>query len=163
VVNGAITHDPTPGQTVGPFFGMALPDPELTDLVAPDHPDAVTLTGVVLDGDGVPVPDALLEVWQPRSSGGARWGRCATDVEGRYRFRISGEGEWVTMVVFARGLTDKLITRAYLTDPAEDALWAVLAPEQRDTLRVSVHGNERHFDIRLQGADETVFLVPRQD
>jgi protocatechuate 3,4-dioxygenase alpha subunit len=163
VVNGAITHDPTPGQTAGPFFGMALPNPELTDLVSPDHPDAVTLTGLVLDGDGAPVLDALVEVWQPRSSGGVRWGRCPTDVDGRYRFRISAEGDWVTLVVFARGLTDKLITRAYLASSSEDALWAGLTPEHRDTLRVSEHGNERHFDIRLQGADETVFLVPRQD
>ena len=162
-MNGAVVNEPTPGQTIGPFFGMSLPDPELTDLVAPDHPDAVTLTGLVLDGDGVPVPDALLEAWQPTASGGVRWGRCATSVSGHYRFRISGEGDWVTLAVFARGLTDRLITRAYLVNSSEDSLWTGLAPVHRDTLRVAARGNDRVFDIRLQGPGETVFLVPRQD
>jgi len=163
VVNGASLYEPTPGQTIGPFFAMSLPNPELTDLVAPDNPDAVTLTGLVLDGDGKPVPDALLEAWQPTASGGVRWGRCATSISGRYRFRISSEGDWVTLAVFARGLTDRLITRAYLASAPEDAMWTGLAPVHRDTLRALARGNDRIFDIRLQGPGETVFLVPRQD
>jgi protocatechuate 3,4-dioxygenase alpha subunit len=163
VVNGATDHETTPGQTIGPFFAMSLPDPELTDLVTPDHPDAVLLTGLLLDGDGEAVPDGLLEVWQPTANGGVRWGRAATDVNGRYRFRITKDTDWVTVCVFGRGLTDRLITRAYLTFAPDDALWNSLPPVHRDTMRAIARGNERHFDIRLQGPGETVFLAPRQD
>ena len=49
---------PTPSQTVGPFFGFALPFED-------DHvcaADGVRIEGQVLDGDGEPVPDALLDV-----------------------------------------------------------------------------------------------------
>ena len=52
---------PTAGQTVGPFFGFALPYDGAPDLVAPDAPGARRLSGRVLDGHGEPVPDALLE------------------------------------------------------------------------------------------------------
>src|SRR4051812_11149473 len=51
---------PTPGQTVGPFFGYALPYPGDAELVPPGSPDAVRLFGRVVDGHGGPVPDALL-------------------------------------------------------------------------------------------------------
>jgi protocatechuate 3,4-dioxygenase alpha subunit len=163
VVNGARTHEPTPGQTIGPFFGIALPDPDLTDLITPDHPDAVLLTGLLLDGDAEPVPDGLVEVWQSTPNGGVRWGRCATEVSGRYRFRVHKDTEFVTLCVFARGLTDKLITRAYLSFAPDDPLWNSLPPVHRDTMRAIARGNERHFDIRLQGPGETVFLTPRDD
>jgi protocatechuate 3,4-dioxygenase alpha subunit len=90
-----------PGQTIGPFYGFALPYAGGPDLVPPTHPGAVQLTGRVLDGNGDPVPDALLEIWQPDSAGNpvqepgslhrdgftfAGWGRCPTDNTGRYRF-----------------------------------------------------------------------------
>ncbi|HXU98515.1 MAG TPA: protocatechuate 3,4-dioxygenase subunit alpha, partial [Jiangellaceae bacterium] len=55
---------PTPGQTVGPFFGYALPYDRDSELVPPGHPRAVRLYGRVTDGAGQPVPDALLELWQ---------------------------------------------------------------------------------------------------
>ena len=59
----------TPGQTVGPFFGYALPFDRCNELVPPGSPSAVQLSGVVLDGDGRPVPDALLEIWQANADG----------------------------------------------------------------------------------------------
>ncbi|HCB03095.1 MAG TPA: protocatechuate 3,4-dioxygenase subunit alpha, partial [Nocardioides bacterium] len=43
---------PTPGQTVGPFFGYALPFPEDQHLVPPGSPGAVRLQGTVYDGRG---------------------------------------------------------------------------------------------------------------
>lgn len=87
----------TPGQTVGPFFGYALPFDRGSELVPPGSPGAIRLHGVVTDGAGKPVPDALLEIWQadadgnvPTASGALRrdgwtftgWGRAATDDEG---------------------------------------------------------------------------------
>jgi len=60
---------PTAGQTVGPFFGYALPFPHDSELVVPGSAGAITLSGVVRDGRGEPVPDAILELWQPDADG----------------------------------------------------------------------------------------------
>ena len=60
---------PTPGQTVGPFFGYALPFDRDNELVPLSHPSAVRLHGRVTDGHGVGVPDALLELWQAAFDG----------------------------------------------------------------------------------------------
>ena len=91
----------TPGQTIGPFFGYALPFDRGSDLVPPGSPDAIQFHGVVTDGAGNPVPDALLEIWQadadgaiPSATGSLRrdgwtftgWGRAATDDAGHYSF-----------------------------------------------------------------------------
>ena len=91
----------TPGQTIGPFFGYALPFDRGSDLVPPGSPGAIQFHGVVTDGDGSAVPDALLEIWQadadgaiPSAAGTLRrdgwsftgWGRAATDDAGHYSF-----------------------------------------------------------------------------
>ncbi|MEU8198279.1 protocatechuate 3,4-dioxygenase subunit alpha [Microbispora amethystogenes] len=82
----------TPSQTVGPFFGFALPYEGGWELVPEGHPGAVTITGRVLDGAGEPVPDALLELWTgepggfgPRGSGrdGSGGGAFRGDSSGR--------------------------------------------------------------------------------
>lgn len=169
----------TPGQTVGPFFGFALPYDGGAELVPPAHPEAVQLTGQVLDGAGTPVPDALLEIWQPDPSGRivqgsgslvrdgftfTGWGRCATDNDGRYRFStlrpgpVGGGVAFIAMTIFARGLLNRLFTRVYLPGTAEDALLRSLPPERRRTLVAEQDGRRLRFDVRLQGADETVFL-----
>src|SRR5664279_262397 len=97
----AIALSATPGQTVGPFFGYALPYPGGDCLVPVGHPEAVRLTGRVFDGLGDPVPDALIEIWQADQTGAivqragslhrdghtfTGWGRAATDYTGRYSF-----------------------------------------------------------------------------
>ena len=106
---------PTAGQTVGPFFGFALPFDGAPDLIAPDAPDARRLSGRVLDGDTQPVPDALLEVSVPCAAGENRWGRAATDPDGRYTFTLPEPvGAFLALTVFARGLTNRLFTRIYL-------------------------------------------------
>ncbi|GAA0389366.1 protocatechuate 3,4-dioxygenase subunit alpha [Acrocarpospora corrugata] len=61
---------PTPSQTVGPFYGYALPYPGGGELAPAGHPDAVVVHGFVYDGAGEPVPDALLEFWQADPGGG---------------------------------------------------------------------------------------------
>jgi protocatechuate 3,4-dioxygenase alpha subunit len=163
----------TPGQTVGPFFGFALPFPGDADLLPPGHPRAVQLTGLVLDGAGKPVPDALLEIWQtdedgtiPSQGGSLRrdghtftgWGRAATDLDGRYSFTTARPTGFVAVVVFARGLGDRLLTRAYLPGTPDDTLLLSLPEERRASLRMTEEDTRLVFDIRLQGADETVFL-----
>ncbi|MEI5676106.1 MULTISPECIES: protocatechuate 3,4-dioxygenase subunit alpha [unclassified Nocardioides] len=176
---------PTPGQTVGPFFGYALPYDGDSELVPPGSPGAVRLSGLVLDGAGQPVPDALLELWQPdadgavsRETGSLRrdgftftgWGRASTDHAGRYSFTTvapgptaSGAAPFFALTIFARGLLDKLHTRAYLPDPGADRLLESVPAERRDTL---VARPDRHgfvFDVRLQGEGETVFLRHARD
>jgi protocatechuate 3,4-dioxygenase, alpha subunit len=169
---------PTPGQTVGPFFGYALPFAGDDQLVPPTRPDAVRLHGRVLDGAGQPVPDALVELWQtapdgtvPRAAGSLRrdgytftgWGRASTDNTGHYQFttlRPGGAAPYFAITVFARGLLDRLFTRAYLPDTR--ALPDVPA-ERRHTIVAEADDRGFVFDIRLQGEDETVFFSYARD
>ena len=172
----------TPGQTIGPFFGYALPFDRGNELVPPGSPGAIQLHGVVTDGHGKPVPDALLEIWQadadgviPKATGSLRrngwtftgWGRASTDGEGRYIFSTVLPGAtqpdsapFIMVTVFARGLLNRLFTRAYL--PGEqlsvDPLLNSLPAERRHTMVADRDGHGLRFDIKLQGADETVFL-----
>ena len=173
---------PTPGQTVGPFFGYALPFDRGSDLVPPGSPGSIRFHGVVTDGDGAPVPDALLEIWQadadglvPTASGALHrdgwtftgWGRAATDDEGHYSFSTVPPGAtkadaapFILVTIFARGLLNRLFTRAYVPGEhlAEDPLLDSLPAERRDTLIATQERDGLRFDVSLQGPRETVFL-----
>ena len=61
---------PTPSQTVGPFFHLGMARAEWSDLTA-DHPagEKIAIEGQVTDGDGAPVPDAIIELWQANAAG----------------------------------------------------------------------------------------------
>ena len=96
---------PTPGQTIGPFFGYAngyeqvhLPWRDGHQLVPAGRADAMRLFGTVYDGNGDPIPDAMIEIWQADAEGVISqedgslvqdgftftgWGRCAVDNAGR--------------------------------------------------------------------------------
>jgi len=175
--------DQTPGQTVGPFFGFALPYPGGPDVRAPWLPDAIRLHGAVLDGAGEPVPDALVEIWgadadgRPSTERGSLtrdpygftgFGRAETDRDGHYAFSTvkpgatrPGSAPYVVVAVFARGLLHHLVTRAYFLDDvnADDPLLGRVDPERRSTLVAVLDGPRSYrFDIRLQGPGETVFL-----
>ena len=172
---------PTPGQTVGPFFHDALPYDGDSDLVAPGTPGAVLLHGTVRDGSGSPVPDALVEIWQARPDGGVpQWpgslrrdghtftgfGRASTDRTGRYAFTtllpggVEGGLPFFAVTVFARGLLDRLFTRAYLPlDRASPDALLRAAGDRASTLMCDRDEEGLRFDISLQGAGETVFLT----
>lgn len=173
---------PTPGQTVGPFFGFGLPYPGDSTLVPAGRADAIRLHGVVSDGAGNPVPDALIEIWQPGPGGDISqetgslhrdgwtftgWGRAATDATGHYSFSTvvpgatgPGKPAFFAVTVFARGLLHRLLTRAYLPEGNldDDPLLAKLGSEQRATLICTSEPAGYRFDIHLQGDHETVFL-----
>lgn len=176
---------PTPGQTVGPFYGYALPYPGDRELVPPGSSRAVELHGVVYDGAGDPVPDAILEIWQPDETGTVvlrtgslrrdgftftGFGRCAADPEGRFSFSTvepgpteAGRARFISVVVFARGLLNRLFTRVYLPEDTEahatDPLLSSLESAERQRLiAVREADGSLRFDIRLQGEDETPFL-----
>ena len=176
----------TPGQTVGPFYGFALPFERDHELVPPGHAGAIRLHGTVFDGAGVPVPDALIEIRQandrgrvPAVAGSLRrdgmvftgWGRAAVDPGGAYSFTTiepgptrPGAAPFFVVVIFARGLLDRLFTRVYVPGHddalAADPLLNGLDPDRRGGLIATRtdDGNLR-FDIHLQGPDETVFLT----
>jgi len=135
---------PTPSQTVGPFFHIGLPDDGGHELVPPGHPHAIRLLGTVLDGEGEPVRDALIELWQanrdgrydhpedareeiPLEPGFRGFGRCGTDTSGGYHFVTVKPGPvphpdgamqapHIDVSVFARGLLKRLVTRIYFPD-----------------------------------------------
>ena len=149
----------TPYQTVGPFFGFALPFDGGSEAVSND---GVRIEGQLLDGGGEPVPDGLLEVWQ-----GDQFARCGTDPEGVFHFRVrkpparDGQAPHLEVFVFARGLLRQLATRMYFPDEAtanaaDPALRA--AGDRRDTLIARDEGGVLRFDVRLQGEGETVFF-----
>ena len=172
---------PTPGQTIGPFFAYALPFDRGSELVPPGSAHAIRFHGMVTDGAGAPVPDALLEIWQadadgvvPRADGSLRrdgwtftgWGRASTDDAGHYSFTTvepaataPGAAPFFAVTVFGRGLLNRLFTRAYVPDAAaDDRFLSTLSPERRGTLIASRDEQGLRFDIRLQGDGETVFL-----
>jgi protocatechuate 3,4-dioxygenase, alpha subunit len=139
--------EPTPSQTIGPFFHFALPYPGGERLVAPSEPDAVRIVGAVYDGAGEPVQDAMVEIWQanragryahpedrrvelPLQEGFTGFGRCPTDAEGRFEFLTVKPGvvpspdgrpqaPHIDVAIFARGLLRQLVTRIYFPDEEE--------------------------------------------
>lgn len=188
---------PTPGQTIGPFFGYAngyeqvhLPWRDGHQLVPAGRADAMRLFGTVYDGNGDPIPDAMIEIWQADAEGVISqedgslvqdgftftgWGRCAVDNAGRYTFSTVEPGvvnedraRFIHVVVFARGLLNKLHTRVYLPEDAEaivqDAFLTSLDEDSRRTL-IGTRNDDGslEFDIWIQGPGEhapkeTVFL-----
>jgi protocatechuate 3,4-dioxygenase alpha subunit len=173
----------TPSQTIGPFYGYALPFPGGDQIAPAGHPDALVFHGQVLDGEGRAIPDALLEFWQDapdgspaRTSGSLRrnsvtggflgrhgvdftgFGRVETDADGHWSLRTlppAGRTPYLAVCVFARGLLHHLYTRAYLPRHEQDDLLRSLAPERRETLlAVAEGGGVYRFDIRLQGGPQ---------
>ncbi len=165
--------DLTPSQTIGPFFLEGLRwaiDAVPRDFGVP----MVRVTGTVFDADGQPVPDALLEVWQPALVEHAYPGerlpgfqRADTREGGRFEFWVPEPGANAVeahVTVFARGLLNGLFTRVYLpaageaTAPMPDAVPA----DRRATLlarRCDRHPRTWLWDVHLQGEDETVFFA----
>ena len=145
---------PTPSQTVGPFFHLGMARTEWGDLTAGHPPSALTgeriaIEGRVIDGDGAPVPDALIELWQANAAGRYNhpddrqddkpldphfrgFGRVATDTEGHFRVvtvkpgPVPGRGNTlqaphINIALFARGLLKHLFTRIYFADEPANA------------------------------------------
>ena len=162
--------DPTPPQTVGPFFSIGLSWPDGPAVIEPGSEGAIALRGTVYDGDGAPVPDALIETWQAPGPGLRGFGRCPTDGEGSWEIVTrkpavqGGEAPHVAVAVFARGLLHRLATRIYFGDEPEanaaDPLLAGLGEAEGATLVAEPDGRGGYtFDIHLQGDHETVFFA----
>jgi protocatechuate 3,4-dioxygenase alpha subunit len=164
----------TPSQTVGPYFAYGL-TPGLYHYA---YRSAVTgkmvesgtegarirIEGRVLDGDGEPVPDAMIELWQANAHGRYNhpadqrsdnlldpyfkgFARTGTGVDPERRFLFDtikpgavgdGQAPHLNLIVFMRGLLTHLYTRVYFSDEAEanaaDPVLASVPADRRDTL-----------------------------
>ncbi len=157
------THLLTSSQTVGPFFAPTLlrEDAVRNVLIQPETVgERVRIEGHVLDGDRLPVPDALVEIWQANARGRYHhladqgpappdpsfvgFGRSGTENAGLYWFETIKPGpvrfdqeRWqaphICVTVFARGLLNHLVTRLYFADEPTSATDPVLlsVPEHR--------------------------------
>lgn len=184
--NGLI---PTPGQTVGPFYGYALPYEGGPELIRTADPRAVRLYGTVRDAEGTPVPDALLEIWQaddhgqvPQETGSLHrdgytftgFGRADVNRAGEYQFITlnpgateEGKAPFILLTIFARGLLDRLYTRVYLPEYRDlvekDSGLVDLSAEDRG--RLFAHRDQDgslHFDVHLAGSSQSVFFTYSQ-
>ncbi|MGV7217672.1 protocatechuate 3,4-dioxygenase subunit alpha [Bradyrhizobium sp. UFLA05-112] len=162
----------TPSQTVGPFFKYGLTptgDYEWNDAftnstLTPDVTgDRLRIEGKVFDGDGVAVPDCMLEIWQADAQGRFAdpqdkralpnasfrgFARCGTDKDGNYSFDTIKPGvvpdpdgkpqaPHLLVAVFARGMLRHLYTRIYFSDDADlanDPVLALVPADRRATL-----------------------------
>lgn len=134
----------TTSQTVGPFFKIGFSWLYRDNLAGPGvSGERVEIAGRILDGDGKPVPDGIIEIWQANSNGKylhpddpqkksiepgfTGFGRIPTDDEGRFQFttikpgRVPGpdgllQAPHLAVSVFTRGLLRRLVTRIYFPD-----------------------------------------------
>lgn len=155
----------TTSQTVGPYLHIGLTWLVTEDLAGPGVTgERVTIEGRVLDGDGQPVNDALVEIWQanahgryahpedrqekPLEKGFRGFGRSATDANGAFRFRTIKPGRvpgpegklqapHIAVNVFMRGSLKHLVSRVYFPDDpanAEDPVLGFVPADRRGTL-----------------------------
>jgi protocatechuate 3,4-dioxygenase alpha subunit len=155
----------TTSQTVGPYYKIGLNwlyrDNLIGEGVSGEH---VTIQGRVFDGDGVPVPDAILETWQanahgkydhpednqdkPLETGFKGYGRVPVTAEGMFRFATIKPGPvpgpqgkeqapHLVVSVFMRGVLRRMVTRIYFPDDplnATDFILNLVDPSRRSTL-----------------------------
>ncbi len=172
--------DITPSQTVGPFFAYGLTpkgrcqwDPNGSyswketvgdNLITPDASgEKIHIEGCITDGDGEPINDAMIEIWQADSQGRYAhprdnralpntqfkgFGRSATDKNGVFGFDTIKPGAvpgpngkqqapHIVVCIFSRGMLRQIYTRLYFSDEkanAEDPILALVSPERRGTL-----------------------------
>ena len=167
----------TASQTIGPYWHL-IEHREFADLTRFGAAgERMTLTGRVTDGDGAPLADGCIELWQASPAASetfSGYGRAAADHDGRFRFTtirpgpLPGPGNaqqapHFALSVMARGILVRLITRAYFAGEALNETDPILSliedPARRATLLAQPSGaGVWHIDIRLQGEGETVFM-----
>lgn len=187
--NTKLRHE-TASQTAGPYVhiglapraaGFDIYDKEAgPDIAGPDPlGERIRVEGIVWDGNGEPVKDVLIEVWQANAEGafahrdtvepGFRgWGRIVCDFDtGLWAFdtvipgAADGQAPHLNLWIVARGINTGLHTRMYFADEPSDPVLSQLEPVRRTTLIANRAEGETptyRFDIRLQGDDETVFF-----
>lgn len=178
-------------QTVGPYFRIGLIYGEhQNDLINEQTlGERIIITGVVFDGNNQPIPDAMIEIWQPDANGIFNhpedplqaqadphfrgFGRAENRNAGKYEFKTikpggrDGQAPYINVHVFARGMLVHALTRIYFSDEqanANDPVLNAVEPERQPTLIALLEESEDapvyRFDIHMQGEEETVFFNP---
>ena len=154
----------TPSQTVGPFFSIGLDHLNRANLAEGSVGELIAIRGRGLDGDGEPVPDAILEIWHADAAGHYHhpehvsppgdatsllgFGRIPTDERGQFSFTTIKPGPvhgpdgqpqapHLQISIFMRGLLKHLVTRIYFPDEplnASDPVLQVVPESRRETL-----------------------------
>ena len=170
----------TPSQTVGPFFAYSLTPEQYSyeydtwadGTMAENELDEklITIVGQVFDGEGQPVDDAIVELWQ---NDGERkyFGRYGTGTDPQHRFFFQmykpkaavGMAPFVSVILFMRGQLIHAYTRIYFSDEAArndgDEILQQVPTARRSTLIAKKEGERLYrFDIHMQGDLETVFF-----
>ena len=169
------THQITPFQPTGPYpqVMLDLPTGTAIPLSATARGERIVIAGRLLDGNGAPVFDAMIETWQADSSGryahphdprGADadpgfWGyrRVATDNDGRFRIETIKPGALpdraqaphLIVGIYGGGVLYRYVTRIYFDDEPANVTDTLIARRDDGVYR---------FEIRLQGDRETVFF-----
>ena len=159
-----MSHLPTPSQTVGPYLHMGLDWLNTRDLAPLSiEGERITIHGRLLDADGQPIPDGMIELWQanahgkyahpadtqnlPLQEGFTGFGRQPTDAQGGFVFATIKPGAvpatqgqrqapHILVSIFARGLLRQLVTRLYFPgdDHASDPVLRTIPEARRATL-----------------------------
>lgn len=155
----------TPSQMIGPFFAPSLLRAPMNALDQPGvQGESISIEGRVIDGNGAPVDDAIIEIWQANARGRYDhpddhhenlldpgfhgFGRAGTDKSGGFRFTTVKPGSvagpdgavaapHINVSIFARGLLKRLATRIYFPgEPlnASDKVLNSAPPARRETL-----------------------------
>ncbi len=181
----------TSSQTVGPFFAYGLtaeqyqydfPSLVTGSLIKTEmNEERISIKGRVIDGKGVPLNDAMIEILQADPQGLYRtdpngdffgFGRMGTGTEKTNTFNFEtykpgkinkGLAPHINIIVFARGMLNHLFTRMYFSDEKEendkDLILNQIGASLRSRLIANKVGDgDYHFDIFLQGEKETVFF-----
>lgn len=181
----------TASQTVGPYFriGLIYGEPQNNLVKEETSGERITVRGLVRDGNGQPITDAMIEIWQPDANGIFNhpsdplheqadphfrgFGRAESRKDGDFEFKTikpgsrDGQAPFINVHVFARGMLIHAMTRIYFADePANDTdpVLNSIEADRRHTIIASCEytGDQPtyRFDIRIQGIDETVFFNP---
>ncbi|HSU04524.1 MAG TPA: protocatechuate 3,4-dioxygenase subunit alpha [Acetobacteraceae bacterium] len=175
----------TASQTIGPYWHL-IEHPEMADLTRfGADGERIVFTGRVTDGDGLPVSDACVEIWQAQpeaSEAFPGYGRAGTDVQGMFRFVTIKPGPvpgvrgaagnapqapHLSIAIFARGLVKALHTRAWFggerLNESDPVLGLIEPPARRATVIARQDGQQAgmpvwRLNLRLQGDGETLFM-----
>jgi protocatechuate 3,4-dioxygenase, alpha subunit len=164
----------TPSQTVGPYFAYGLaPEQYLYNFKSLAHnklasleQETVTIKGHVFDGQGQVIPDALLEIWDPANNLFGRFG-TGTEPDNSFVFTtlrpkaIDSQAPFLSLILFMRGQLIHSYTRIYFSDQEknqDDPVLQALPNLRRNTIIALKKDNYYHFDIYMQGDNETVFF-----
>jgi protocatechuate 3,4-dioxygenase, alpha subunit len=172
----------TPSQTVGPFYAIGLTRQPMNVMATDSTPgQRIRIEGQVFDGDGVAIPDVMVEIWQANSYGRYNhpddkqekpldptfigWGRSATDEQCFYSFETikpgpvpgnddSVQAPHVNVVIFARGMLVHAFTRIYFSDEPMN---------ETDQVLKSIKNKARRSTLIAQRAERDSETVYRFD